>query len=37
LEEIFVTEDIELQRKLRSALGAHARTPSFHPDNPAKS
>ena len=37
LEEIFVTEDIELQRKLRSALGSHAPTPSFQTDNPAKS
>ena len=37
LEGIFVTEDIELQRKLRSALGSHARTPSFYTDNPAKS
>jgi len=37
LEEIFVTEDIELQRKLRSALGSQAPTPSFQTDNPAKS
>jgi hypothetical protein len=37
LEEIFVTEDIELQRKLRSALGSHERTPSFQTDHPAKS
>ena len=37
LEEIFVTEDIELQRKLRYALGAHTLTPSLHTDNPAKS
>ena len=36
LEEIFVTDDLELQSKLRSALGSHARTPSFPTDNPAK-
>jgi hypothetical protein len=32
LEDIFVTEDIALQRKLRSALGSPARMPSFHPE-----
>ena len=37
LEEIFVTEDVELQRKLRDALGSHTLTPSLPTDNPAKS
>jgi len=37
LEDIFVTEDIALQRKLRSALGSQARTPSFQTDSPTKS
>ena len=34
LEEIFVTEDIALQRKLRSALGAHALTSPVPSDPP---
>jgi hypothetical protein len=35
-EEIFVTEDIELQRKLRSALGSNSPTTSSHTENQSK-
>lgn len=36
LEEIFVTEDFELQRKLRYALGSNSLTTSSHTENQSK-